>query len=173
MEAGERVVRPWQEINPSMAQMLVLFRQSYGFMYLLIYLVAAVGIVNTQRMSAMERRREFGVMLAIGMRPRRLFRTLVAETLVLGLVGALIGAVGGTLLTWYHATAGFDMTLFTDQASFSMMGVTFSDRIYFELWPGAVIQPVLVMLFVAALSGLWPAIRAARIDPAPTIAGRT
>ncbi len=173
VEAGERVVRPWQEINPSMAQMLVLFRQSYGFMYLLIYLVAAVGIVNTQRMSAMERRREFGVMLAIGMRPRRLFRTLVAETLVLGLVGALIGAVGGTLLTWYHATAGFDMTLFTDQASFSMMGVTFSDRIYFELWPGAVIQPVLVMLFVAALSGLWPAIRAARIDPAPTIAGRT
>ena len=55
------------------------------------------------------------------------------------------------------------MTLFTDQASFSMMGVTFSDRIYFELWPGAVIQPVLVMLFVAALSGLWPAIRSARV----------
>ncbi len=173
VEAGERVVRPWQEINPSMAQMLVIFRQSYGFMYLLIYLVAAVGIVNTQRMSALERRREFGVMLAIGMRPRRMFRTLVAETMVLGLVGALIGAAGGTLLTWYHATAGFDMTMFTDQASFSMMGVSFSDRIYFELWPGAVIQPVVIMLFVAALSGLWPAIRAARIDPAPTIAGRT
>jgi ABC-type lipoprotein release transport system permease subunit len=173
VDAGELVARPWQEINPSMAQMLVIFRQSYAFMYLLIYLVAAVGIVNTQRMSAMERRREFGVMLAIGMRPRRMFRTLVAETLVLGLVGALIGAAGGALLTWYHATAGFDMTLFTDQASFSMMGVTFSDRIYFELWPGAVIQPVLVMLFVAALSGLWPAVRAARIDPAPTIAGRT
>ncbi len=169
---GVLVIRPWQEIMPSMAQMLVLFRQSYGFMYLLIYLVAAVGIINTQRMSAMERKREFGVLMAIGMRPRRMFRTLVVESVVLGLVGALIGAAGGALLTWYHATAGFDMTVFTDQATFSMMGVSFSDRIYFELYPNAVIQPVLVMLGVAALSGLWPAIRSARIDPAPTIAGR-
>lgn len=173
IHADELVVRPWQEVLPSMAQMLVLFRQSYGFMYLIIYLVAAVGIINTQRMSAMERRREFGVMLAIGMRPRRMFRTIIVETLVLGLVGALIGALGGALLTWYHATAGFDMTIFTDQATFSMMGVSFSDRIYSELWAGAVIQPVLVMLVVAALSGLLPAIRSARIDPAPTIAGRT
>lgn len=170
---GDLVVRPWQEINRSMAQMLVIFRQSYGFMYLLIYLVAAVGVINTQRMSAMERRREFGVMLAIGMRPRRMFRTVVLETMMLGLVGALIGATGGALITWYYATVGFDMTMFTDQATFSMMGVSFSERIYFDLWPGAVIQPVLVMLVVAALSGLWPAIQSARIDPAPTIAGRS
>lgn len=173
VDGEELVVRPWQEVLPSMAQMVVLFRQSYWFMYLLIYLVAAVGIVNTQRMSAAERRREFGVMMAIGMRPRRMFRTLVVETLVLGLVGALIGAVGGTLLTWYHATAGFDMTVFTEQATFSYMGVSFSERIYFDLYPNAIIQPVLVMLVVAALSALWPAIKSARIDPAPTIAGRT
>jgi ABC-type lipoprotein release transport system permease subunit len=173
VDADRLVVRPWQRVIPSMAQMIVIFRQSYAFMYLLVYLVAAVGIVNTQRMSAMERRREFGVMMAIGMRPRRMFRTLVVETLVLGLVGALIGAAVGALLTWYYATAGFDMTVFTDEATFSMMGVSFSDRIYFDLYPNAVIQPVLVMLVVAALSALWPAIKAARIDPAPTIAGRT
>ena len=173
VDSDALVARPWQEIIPSMAQMVALFRQSYAFMYLLIYLVAAVGIVNTQRMSAQERKREFGVMMAIGMRPRRMFRTIVIETLVLGVVGAAIGAVGGSLLTWYHATAGFDMSLFTDQATFSMMGVAFSERIYFELYPGAVIQPIVVMLFVAALAGLWPAIRSARIDPAPTIAGRT
>jgi ABC-type lipoprotein release transport system permease subunit len=167
------VVRPWQEIVPSINQMIVIFRQSYWFMYLLVYLVAAIGILNTQRMSAMERRREFGVMIAIGMRPRRMFRTLVVETLVLGIVGAAIGALAGSLLTWYHATAGFDMTALTDQAAFSYMGVAFSERIYFDLHPTAVIQPVAVMLVVAALSGLWPAVRSARTDPAPTIAGRT
>jgi ABC-type lipoprotein release transport system permease subunit len=172
VEPSALVVQPWQEIVPWLNQMIVLFRRSYAFMYLLIYLVAAVGILNTARMSALERRREFGVMLAIGMRPLRMFRTIVVETVVLGLVGALIGATLGFLLSWYYATAGFDMSVFTDQATFSYMGVAFSERIYFVLTPMTVIQPILVMLAVAALSGLWPAIRAARIVPAPTIAGR-
>ena len=167
------VAQPWQEIVPWLHQMILLFRRSYAVMYLLIYLVAAVGILNTARMSALERRREFGVMLAIGMRPFRMFRTVVVETVVLGLVGALIGATLGFLLSWYYATAGFDMTVFTDQATFSYMGVAFSERIYFVLTPVTVIQPIVVMLAVAALSGLWPAFRAARIVPAPTIAGRT
>ena len=175
VDGDELVVRPWQEILPSISGMLVLFRQSYGFMYLLVYLVAAIGILNTQRMSAMERRREFGVLMAIGMRPRRMFRTVVVETLVLGLVGSLIGAVAGGLLTWYYATAGFDMGVLTSagSASFTFLGVAFTDRLYFVLYPGAVLQPVLVMLVVAAVCGLWPALKSARIDPAPTIAGRT
>lgn len=166
------VVQPWQEIAPSINQMIVLFRRSYWIMYLLVYLVAAVGIVNTQRMSALERQREFGVMMAIGMRPRRMFRTLQVETLVIGLVGGLIGAAVGGLVAWYHARVGLNLTFFTDQATFSYMGVAFSDRIHFLLGAGSIVTPILVMLFVAALSGLWPAIRAARIDPAPTISGR-
>lgn len=167
------VIQPWQEIAPDMNAMIQLFRQSYWIMYLMIYLVAAVGILNTQRMSALERRREFGVMMAIGMRPRRMFRTLVAETVVLGLVGSVIGAVLGGALAWYHATAGLDMGILTDQASFSYMGVAFSDRMYSDMSASAVVQPVLVMLLVALISGLVPATTAARIDPAPTIAGRT
>lgn len=166
------VVQSWQQLMPSVYEMILLFRRSYWFMYLLIYLVAAVGILNTQRMSAAERKREFGVMMAIGMRPRRMFRTLVVETAVLGLVGAAIGALGGYLLSLYYAKAGFDMSVFTSEGSFSYMGVAFSDRLYFVLRPAIVIEPVIIMLLVAMVSGLWPAIKAARIDPAPTIAGR-
>lgn len=173
VDSDALVIQPWQEINPSMAQMVVLFRQSYAYMYLLIYLIAAVGIVNTQRMSAAERKREFGVMMAIGMRPRRMFRTIVVETMVLGFLGALLGTLGGGLLTWYHATAGFDMGLFTDEATFSFMGVAFTERIYAVMSTRMFVEPVLVMIVVAALSALWPAIKSARIDPAPTIAGRT
>jgi ABC-type lipoprotein release transport system permease subunit len=166
-------VLTWQELTPALDQMIQLSRGSYWIMYLLIYLIAAVGVLNTQRMSAMERRREFGVMMAIGMRPRRLFRSLLVETAVLGLVGAALGALLGGAITWYHATVGLNLALFSDSASFSYMGVTFSERIHFALTTGALLQPVLVMVGVAVVSGLWPAIRAARIDPAPTIAGRT
>ncbi len=165
-------MRPWQEILPAIDQMILLFRRSYWFMYLILYLIAAIGILNTQRMSALERRREFGVMMAIGMRPRRMFGTLQVETTVLGLLGAIIGAAGGGLLAWYHATAGLDLKLFTDQEVFSYMGVAFSDRLFFQFAPYMVIEPVLVMIGVALVSGLLPAWRAARIDPAPTISGR-
>ncbi len=169
---GTLVVRPWQDILPSIDRMIRVFRASYWFMYLVVYLVAAVGILNTQRMSALERRREFGVLQAVGMRPSRLFRTLQVETVTLGVAGALLGALLGGLLSWHYATSGFDMTTLSDQASFSFMGVAFSDRIFFVLTPAAVWQPVVVMFGVALLSGLWPSVTAARIDPAPTIAGR-
>src|SRR5690606_32709022 len=171
LEPSTLVARSWQEVTPALHQMILVFRNSYSILYLLIDLVAAIGIVNTARMSALERRREFGVMLAIGMRPRRMFRTIVVETMVLGLVGALIGVAIGLPLSLYHAAAGFDMSMFTDEGSFSFMGVAFSERIPFVVTAANVLVPVVVMLLVAAASGLWPAVRAARIDPAPTIAG--
>jgi len=173
-DSPDLLVRPWQEILPSVQQMLVIGRQSYWFIYLLLYLVAAVGILNTQRMSALERRREFGVLVAIGMRPRRLVRTLVVEAVVLGLAGALIGALIGTAVSAYHQAAGLDLALLSRSGTdFTFMGVAYSDRMHARLSLTAVFQPVLLMLVVALLAGLWPAFRAARIEPAPTIAGRT
>ncbi|MDX1567334.1 MAG: ABC transporter permease, partial [Longimicrobiales bacterium] len=91
----------------------------------------------------------------------------------LGVLGALIGTSFGTALAWYHSTRGFDMSLLTDEAAFSYMGVAFSERLYFVLTPTHVVQPILIMALVAMLSGLWPAFQAFRVDPAPTIAGRT
>ena len=166
------LVRPWQEILPSIYQMVSISRQSNWITYLLIYLVAAIGLVNTQRMSALERRREFGVLMAIGMRPRKMFRMILTESLVLGTLGGLIGTALGLAVTWYHATAGFDLAMFTDQGGFTVMGVAFTGRIYAILTPVAALQPILVMVVVAFLAGLWPALKSAKLDPAPTIAGR-
>ena len=59
MDEDAIVVRPWQEIMPAIDQMIILFQRSYWFMYLIVYLVAAIGILNTQRMSALERKSAF------------------------------------------------------------------------------------------------------------------
>lgn len=166
-------VEPWQVLMPSIDQVLTLSRNSYVIIYVLIYLVAAVGILNTQRMSALERRREFGVLMAIGMRPRRLFRMVVTESVVLGFLGGLLGTALGSAATWYHATRGMDLTPFTGETGFTYMGVAFTGRIYAVLEPRLVVEPVLVMVFVALVMGLWPALTTARLEPAPTIAGRT
>jgi ABC-type lipoprotein release transport system permease subunit len=166
------LVRPWQEILPSIYQMLTISGQSNWITYLLIYLVAAIGLVNTQRMSALERKREFGVLMAIGMRPRKMFRMVLTESLVLGSLGGLIGTVIGLAVTGYHATAGLDLAAFTDKGEFTVMGVAFTGKIYAIITPVAALQPVLIMVVVAFLAGLWPAFKSSRLDPAPTIAGR-
>jgi len=123
-------------------------------------------------MSALERKREFGVLMAIGMRPRRMFRMILTESLVLGTLGGLIGTAIGLGITWYHATSGLDLAMFTDKGEFTVMGVAFTGKIYSLLTPVAALQPILVMVVVAFLAGLWPAFKSARLDPAPTIAGR-
>ncbi len=171
-DEGALLVRPWQELLPSIYQMLTVSRQSNWITYLLIYLVAAIGLLNTQRMSALERRREFGVLMAVGMRPRRMFRMILTESVVLGTLGGLMGTLLGVGVTWYHATRGLDLALFTDQGEFTVMGVAFTGRIYAILTPTAAAQPILIMILVAFLAGLWPAFKSARLDPAPTIAGR-
>ncbi len=150
-------MRPWQEILPGIYKMLAISRQSNWITYLLIYLVAAIGLLNTQRMSALERKREFGVLMAIGMRPRRMFRMILTESLVLGTLGGLVGTALGMAVTWYHATRGLDLGMFTRHGEFTFMGVSFTGRIYSILTPTAALQPILVMVFVAFLAGLWPA----------------
>jgi ABC-type lipoprotein release transport system permease subunit len=171
-EGDALLVRPWQEILPSVYQMLVISKQSYWITYLLIYLVAAIGLVNTQRMSALERKREFGVLMAVGMRPRKMFRMIVTESLVLGTLGGLLGTLIGGAVTWYHATKGMDLGMFTNQGEFTYMGISFTGRVFAIITPTVAAQPIIIMVIVAFLAGLWPAMKSARLDPAPTIAGR-
>lgn len=166
-------VRPWQAVQPQMAEMLEVSSAANWLLYLIIYLVASLGILNTQRMSALERRREFGVLLAIGVTPKLLFRIVVAETVVLGLVGALAGTVLGVALSLYHASVGINLANFSSQTSFSYLGVSFSDRIYTALDPITALQPLLVMLAVALICGLWPAVQSARLNITQALSGRS
>ncbi|RAL22880.1 hypothetical protein DL240_08280 [Lujinxingia litoralis] len=166
-------VRPWQKVLPSVAELVELSGGSNAVMYLIIYLVASLGIMNTQRMSALERRREFGVLMAIGVSPRRLFWVVMVETVVLGVLGAVFGVVIGTAVSLYHARAGIDLSVFSAQTSFSYMGVSFSERIYTVVGAGTVLEPPLVMILVSLLCGLWPATQSARVEIAPAISGRS
>lgn len=168
----ELVVRPWQDMVPTLADYVKLSGTSMWIIYLVIYFLAALGILNTQRMSALEREREFGVMQAIGMSPRRLFVAVLWETTLLTLIGAVVGALIGTGLNLYFAEYGMNLGAFMEEDSFTFMGVALSMRIEFEVsWLGT-IEPVLAVLPVALLCGLWPALSSARLDPAKAISSR-
>jgi ABC-type lipoprotein release transport system permease subunit len=169
---SEVVARTWQEVKPSMAKMIETADLSYLFLYVIVYLVAALGILNTQRMSALERRREFGVMMAIGVTPGLLFWIVVVETIVLAALGGTAGALIGAGVTYWMEVVGLDMSLFGSGADFSMMGVSFSDRLYAQLSLGTVLEPLLVLIGTSIIVGLFPAIQAVRTDITTAISGR-
>ena len=79
--AGEGVAtRTWREVMPALDATIEVSKGSMGIIYFIIFLIAALGILNTQRMSALERRREFGVLIALGTTPMRLARQVMTET---------------------------------------------------------------------------------------------
>ena len=169
------ISRAWTAIVPELHQVVELSRGSMWVMYLVLYLLAGLGILNAQRMSALERRREFGVLLAIGVTPGRMATVVVLETVFLTAIGGLVGAGLGAGVTAYHAAYGLDMGAFasTGDGSFTYMGAVFDPRLYLLLSPTMVVWPLVVLIGVGVVCGLWPAIQSARLDAVRAIAGRT
>ncbi|MGM0577752.1 MAG: ABC transporter permease [Myxococcota bacterium] len=168
------VVRPWQDVVPEFAALVEFSDNSLIILYVIVYLIAALGILNTQRMSVLERRREFGVLQAIGMTPARMGRMVVAETLALTALGTVLGVALGAGVAAWHGVAGFDMAMFSDTGAsgLSYMGVAFEDRLYFRVTAEAILKPVITLGVVAFLCGLWPARESARLPIVAAIAGR-
>jgi len=167
-------VRSWKQVVPELSQMVDMSRASVVLLYLIVYFVAGLGVLNTQRMSVLERRRELGVMLAIGVTPARLARLLAAETVLLTGVGALAGGLLGWSASAYHAVYGFDMAALGEGAgTFTYQGVAFERLLYFQVGAETVLVPTLVVMVMGLVCGLWPGLAGARLDPVLAISGRT
>jgi ABC-type lipoprotein release transport system permease subunit len=165
------VARSWEELAPDLRQIIDLSKLSMLVLYAIVYFIAALGILNAQRMTALERKREFAVMMAVGVTPARLGALVLTEAALLTGVGALVGALLGLGVTSYHARMGLDLAAFGSEG-FSYAGVVFHSRIYFVVRPGMVVAPVIAVMVVGVLCGLWPALASIRLKLAGAISGR-
>lgn len=165
-------VRPWQEIATELYLMMELAEAVTWWLLAIIFAVAALGTFNTLRMSTLERRREFGVMMGVGLSRGRLMSMIVSEGVLLGIFGALVGGLAGAALAYATGYYGLSLDLLTDRDSLTFVGVAFTDRIHFEVSRRALVMPVVGILVVTGLCALWPAYRATREEPRDAIAGR-
>jgi ABC-type lipoprotein release transport system permease subunit len=167
-------VRTWEEVVPELHQIAELSKSSMWIFYLIIYFIAGLGILNSQRMTALERRREMGVLLAIGLTPGRLAGQVLTEAALLSALGGVIGAAIGAAVSAWHAAEGLSLDLFSEDAGtgFSYMGVQFAGRLFFHFEASTVVAQLATVVLVGALSGLWPALWSARLNPSRAIAGR-
>ena len=158
---GELKVLVWEELIPMLAQ-LIRFQNGMLFIVMLIVLtVVAAGILNTLMMSVVERIREFGLMMALGTKPRQIIFLIVAESFLLTMAGAVIGVILGIGCVLYFGHVGIDMSPFIATLSNFLIGSIVHPRVdWFYLC---------VFLAVVMISNLlvsfYPAWRAGRLVP--------
>jgi ABC-type lipoprotein release transport system permease subunit len=158
-------VETYREISPEL-QLYESQIQSISAIYLTVIMLALIfGIVNTMLMAVLERVKELGMLMAIGMNKVRVFFMIALETVLLAVVGAPVGLLLGYLTIQYLGKYGIDLSAYSD--TLSMYGM--SSVIYFELDPVVYWQIPIAVAITAVLASLYPAYKAIRLKPVEAI----
>jgi ABC-type lipoprotein release transport system permease subunit len=159
-------VEPWQVISPQTAFMITAIDSATLIIMVVIMLALAFGIINTMLMAVLERIREIGMLIAIGMNRVRVFFMVVLETMLLTLTGCPAGFLLGWLtITWLGHT-GIDMSSFADNA---LKNYGYGTVVYPELPSGQIFQILLIVWITALLASIFPAWKTLRLRPAEAI----
>jgi len=161
-------VLDWRQTQPDLAGIINIDRSSNYISQLLIGLLIAAGILNTLLMSVLERTREFGIMMAVGMSPGQLFRLIMTESFWLACIGLLMGTVITAPWYWYLATYGIDFSGSIGH-DYSAGGVLIDPVFHIRLFAESIVAILAGLFTLAILAGLYPAWRAGRIPPVESL----
>ena len=127
---------------------------------MVITALVAIGVLNTVLMSVLERTREYGLMRAIGTSPSRVFSLVILEVVVMAVLSVIVGFCISLGLNYWLSIDGLPLP-----ASVEYGGVTFS-QMYTEINVRSYVIPMLCVVLSAAFISAFPAIKAARTQPA-------
>lgn len=155
------LIEDYKEISPDAnlyeSQMEVSHR-----IFITIFMLALIfGIINTMLMAVLERNKELGMLMALGMNKTRVFFMIVFETLMLGIIALPFGLILSWLSITYFGKHGVDLSAFSDgMEQFGMSTLIKSyipTELYFSLSTATV--------FTALLASIYPAIKAINLKP--------
>lgn len=158
-------VETWKELSP---ELRYLDEAMDYFLYIfiaVILLALAFGLVNTMLMAVLERTRELGMLMAIGMNKGRVFAMIVLETLYLALFGGLMGIGLSVATILFFEDRGIYLPSVEEGMSSYGMSATLYPMLDWSFFPGLV---VMVLIF-AMVSALYPAYKALKLKPVVAI----
>lgn len=157
----------WGELLPEMREVIAAYDVSRMIIVTILYLATGLGILNTFFMSVMERTREFGILMAQGMRPWAIRSLVLLETGMLGVIALAIGLLLGAAMTLYMQQVGIDLTGYITPVTYA--GGTILPRLHAVFELGNFLVPAGMLLLISLLAGFLPANRAARLDPVAAV----
>ncbi len=155
-------VKTWEELRPDVVAMVQTNSSFTAIMVVIIFAVAAIGVADTILMAVFERRRELGVLKAVGMRPASIVLMIATETFLLGVGASLVGLGLGVGIDLVLGRWGIPLG---GLSGFSMAGAAIPPVLHATVTLEGALLPVAMMAMMALLASLWPALVAARIEP--------
>ena len=165
--AGDEVLT-WGEINPEFKGHLEQDKAVSRLVSGIILLIVVLGVASAQLAAVLERRREFAVLSALGMRSRTIVAVLLQEALAIGIASAALGLVLGLPFAWTLATRGIDLSRYMG-ASYSFQGVLIEPVFYGDIGPWTGWYVLTVAIVVTVVASLYPAWFASRTNPADAL----
>ncbi len=159
------LVESWQEVSPDLgyADDMMAF-SLYIFIGIIVFAIT-FGILNTMLMAILERRRELGMLMAVGMNRGRTFTMIVFETFFLGCIGAPIGILVAHVSLLISGRTGFDLSAFGD----GLNSYGMDSFIYPVPVPDYYLGISLMVVVMTLIASLVPAFRALRLNPVESI----
>lgn len=155
------VVHDWNALQPGLRQAIQADISSAFFMYAILVILVAFSVLNTQLMSVLERTREFGIVMALGVSPGHMGRLVFLETGIMALIGLAAGALAGAGFTYWFTVNGFSYPGMEEMAeNFNLPAEVFPAV---NLW-SLLIGPTAVFLF-SMLAAMYPAFRLHWLQP--------
>jgi ABC-type lipoprotein release transport system permease subunit len=153
-------ILPWREAMPALARLFMLDEAFNYVMNGVVLAMVGLGILNTILMRVLERRYEFGLCLALGLRPAQLAVMVVGESLALTALSLALGLVLGLGLQHYFATSGLDLRWFF--RSSLPAALVFDPIIYARLSLSRIASSLGIVFLTATVISFYPAFKAAR-----------
>jgi ABC-type lipoprotein release transport system permease subunit len=163
------VVMSWEEMSPEIVQVIEADVASEAIIMSILYLVIGFGVFGTVMMMTIERTREFGLLISLGMKRGRLLFVTTIEALMISLIGASAGLTAGIPLLYYfykypiHVT-GEMAKVYLMYGMEPIVALSFDAAVF--------ISQLIVVVILAIIASFYPLTFIRKIQPVPALQGR-
>lgn len=151
---------PWNVINRTLFESLKLEKKVIFLVIALIVIVAALNIIASLVLLVMEKIKDIGILMSMGARKRDIARIFIIQGTVIGFIGVVLGEIIGVAVSWVATT----FKLIRIPADIYQIG-----HVPFHVKPIEAFGVGVFALVISFLSTIYPALRAAKIDPSEAI----
>jgi len=158
-------IASWRGIAPELGYADKMMDLVMTIFLIVIMLALAFGIVNTMLMAVLERKKELGMLISVGMNKRKVFWMIVWESIFLALIAGPLGIIASYLAISFFGSYGIDLSF----AAEGLRSVGLESMIYPTLNSNYYIVISVLVVTTAILSCIYPALKALKLNPAETL----